>query len=251
VTLQESAAEPVRSSRAKKGHARTQQQEQQQKQKQKRQDKRTVELEREMQTLRETLLNTIEEANTTSEELRSSNEELQSTNEEMQSANEELETAKEEMQSLNEELQTVNNELLSKVASLSQTTDDMQNLLNSTQIATLFLDSELRIKRFTSQATRVIKLIPSDVGRPISDLVINLDYERLEADAQQVLRTLLSKETQTTGSDGTWYLVRILPYRTAENMVDGLVITCINISNQKRAEAKNEAFLVESSPKTV
>src|SRR5262249_980854 len=157
---------------------------------------------------------TIEEANTTNEELKSTNEELQSTNEELQSTNEELETAKEEMQSLNEELQTVNSELQSKVEQLSRINDDMQNLLNSTDIATLFLDNELRIKRFTPQTKQVFKVIPTDVGRPISHIVSILRYDQLEADAREVLRTLVSKEMEIATQHGVWYMMRMLPYRT-------------------------------------
>lgn len=225
VTLQTVADEPVPSSRAKRKRGRSLPQ-----------DGRVAELEHEVQALRETLQSTVEEANTANEELQSTNEELQSTNEELQSSNEELETAKEEMQSLNEELQTVNSELQSKVEDLSQTSDDMQNLLNSTDIATLFLDNDLCIKRFTPQATRVIKLIPPDVGRPIGDLVTNLVYDDLETDAWEVLRTLSFKEVEVASADGAWYLMRILPYRTAVNVIDGLVLTFLDISNQKLAQ---------------
>lgn len=240
VTLQ--ADEPVRSARAKrKRHSSLPQ------------DERVAELEHEVQALRETLQSTVEEANTANEELQSTNEELQSTNEELQSSNEELETAKEEMQSLNEELQTVNSELQSKVEDLSQTNDDMQNLLNSTDIATLFLDNDFRIKRFTSQATQMIKLIASDVGRPIGDLVTNLVYDNLEADAHEVLRTLSSKEVEMASSEGTWYRMRIMPYRTAENVIDGLVITFINISGQKQAQqvSRDALLYVETLVETV
>lgn len=195
---------------------------------------RVAELERELQTLRNTLQSTIEEANTTNEELKSTNEELQSTNEELQSANEELETAKEEMQSLNEELQTVNSELQSKVELLARVNDDMQNLLNSTDIATLFLDNELCIKRFTPETKQVFKLIAGDVGRPVGDIVSTLRYEQLEADAREVLRTLVFKELEVTTQDGTWYVMRMLPYRTSENVIDGLVITFTDFTKQRR-----------------
>jgi two-component system CheB/CheR fusion protein len=198
-------------------------------------------LERELQMLRETLQSTIEEANTANEELKSTNEELQSTNEELQSANEELETAKEEMQSLNEELQTVNSELQRKVGDLSQINDDMQNLLNSTNIATLFLDSDLRIKRFTPQAKQLFKIIPSDVGRSIGDLVSTLRYGRLQADAQEVLQTLVFKELEVSTDDGKWYAMRIMPYRTSENVIDGVVITFSDIITQKQTERASHA----------
>lgn len=202
---------------------------------------RVAELEREIQTLRNTLQSTIEEANTTNEELKSTNEELQSANEELQSANEELETAKEEMQSLNEELQTVNSELQSKVEQLSRVNDDMQNLLNSTDIATLFLDNELRIKRFTPQTRQVFKLISTDVGRPISDIVSILRYDQLETDAREVLRTLIFKELEIVTQAGAWYSIRMLPYRTSGNVIDGLVLTFIDITKQKQIEQARRA----------
>ena len=195
--------------------------------------RRVAELEREAQTLRSTLQSTIEEANTTNEELKSTNEELQSTNEELQSANEELETAKEEMQSLNEDLQAVNSELQSKVEQLSRANDDMQNLLNSTDIAMLFLDNELRIKRFTPRTTQVFKVIPTDVGRPIGNIVSTLRYDQLETDAQEVLRTLVFKEMEVATNEGAWYMMRIVPYRTSDNVIDGLVITFIDISRHR------------------
>ena len=132
-----------------------------------------------------------EEMQTSQEELKSANEELQSTNEELQSTNEELTTSKEEMQSLNEELQTVNHELQAKVDELSRANNDMKNLLNSTDIATLFLDDDLNVRRFTAQTTKIIKLIPGDVGRPITDLASDLVYPELAADAREVLRTLV------------------------------------------------------------
>jgi two-component system CheB/CheR fusion protein len=193
-------------------------------------------LEGEIQNLRKMLQSTVEEANTANEELKSANEELQSTNEELQSSNEELETSKEEMQSLNEELQTVNNELQSKVEDLSHANDDMQNLLNSTDIATIFLDNDLRIKRFTPQAKQIFKVIPSDTGRPIEDLASSLHYDRLRNDAQEVLQTLASKELEVSTVDGKWYIMRMLPYRTSENMIDGLVVIFTEITRQKQAE---------------
>ncbi|HZO12471.1 MAG TPA: chemotaxis protein CheB, partial [Polyangiaceae bacterium] len=171
-------------------------------------------LELDLQHTRESLKSTVEELETSNEELKSSNEELQSTNEELQSTNEELETSKEEMQSLNEELHAVNAELQEKVEELSRANDDMQNLLNGIEVATLFLDSDLRIMRFTPQARRVVNLIESDVGRPLSDLAANLDYTDLAKDAREVMETLVYKEREVRiGSDGeSWALMRILPY---------------------------------------
>ena len=197
-------------------------------------------LERELQYTKESLQNTVEELETSNEELKSTNEELQSTNEELQSSNEELETSKEEMQSLNEELTTVNSELTSKIEDLSQANDDMQNLLNSTDIATLFLDNDLNISRYTEQAKRLINVIPSDVGRPFGDLAINLDYDRIPGDAAEVLDRLVFKEEEVQANDGSWYLMRIMPYRTAENVIDGLVITFVNIDRIKTAEEEGQ-----------
>jgi two-component system CheB/CheR fusion protein len=169
--------------------------------------------------------------------LKSANEELQSTNEELQSTNEELTTSKEEMQSMNEELQTLNHELQAKVEDLSLANDDMRNLLESTDIATLFLDAELKVRRFTAQTTRIIKLIPGDIDRPITDLASDLVYPELAADARAVLQTLVFKETQVTTTDGRWFLMRIMPYRRMDNRIDGVVITFVDITAAKLLEA--------------
>ena len=197
---------------------------------------RVEELERELRSTQESLQTTIEELETANEELKSTNEELQSTNEELQSTNEELETSKEEMQSLNEELTTVNAEMQSKVEDLSRTNDDMQNLLNSTEVATIFLDGELNIKRYTEQARQLINLIQTDIGRPLAHLASSLDYEKLVDDCREVLRTLVFKLTEVRSKDGRWYLMRIMPYRTAENVIDGVVITLVDINPVKAAE---------------
>jgi PAS domain S-box-containing protein len=183
-----------------------------------------------MQSLRE-------EMQSSQEELKSSNEELQSTNEELQSTNEELTTSKEEMQSLNEELQTVNAELQSKVEDLSLVNNDMENLLNSTEIATVFLDNALNVRRFTEFATHLFKLIPGDVGRPLSDVVSELDYTALQKDVREVLRTLVFIEKLVTTTDARWFKVRIMPYRTQENVIDGVVITFVDVTNSKQVEA--------------
>ena len=192
----------------------------------------------ELHQTREALQVTHEEMQTTVEELKSSNEELQSTNEELQSTNEELTTSKEELQSLNEELQTVNAELQSKVDDLTWVRNDMANLLNSTEIATVFLDNEMNLRRFTNYATKLFKLIPGDIGRPLSDLATDLDYPQLKADAMAVLGTLIFKESQAATHDGRWFRVRIMPYRTLDNMIDGVVITFTDITVIKQLEAQ-------------
>ncbi|MBN2637425.1 MAG: PAS domain-containing protein [Prolixibacteraceae bacterium] len=199
---------------------------------------REAELEQELQHTREEMQNILEEMQTSQEELKSTNEELQSTNEELQSTNEELTTSKEEMQSLNEELQTVNAELMAKVDDYSRVNNDMKNLLNSTDIATLFLDKELNIRRFTNQATKIFKLIKSDIGRPFTDQVSQLIYPNLPEDAQEVLRTLIFIEKQIPTKDERWFSIRIMPYRTFDDRIDGLVITFIDISELKLVEEK-------------
>ncbi|MDP9037437.1 MAG: PAS domain-containing protein [Myxococcota bacterium] len=197
---------------------------------------RMKELESELGQSREEIQTIREEMQTSQEELKSTNEELQSTNEELQSTNEELTTSKEEMQSLNEELQTVNHELQSKVDELSRSNNDMKNLLNSTDIATLFLDSELRVRRFTTPTARIIKLLPIDIGRPITDIVSELDYPDLASDAREVLRTLAFRERQTSTRNGRWFTVRILPYRTLDNVIDGVVIIFTDASDKHALE---------------
>ncbi len=195
-------------------------------------------LQTELQQANEDLQILREEMQTSQEELRSANEELQSANEELQSSNEELTTSKEEMQSLNEELQTVNAELQVKVDDLSRVSNDMNNLLNSMEIATVFLDNALNIRRFTSHTTHLFKLIAGDVGRPLSDIVTDLEYPQLQFDAQEVLRTLIFIEKQVKARDNRWFKVRIMPYRTQDNLIDGVVITFIDISETKKLEAE-------------
>jgi two-component system CheB/CheR fusion protein len=196
----------------------------------------------ELQKNREDLQTLREEMQTSQEELTSTNEELQSTNEELQSSNEELTTSKEEMQSLNEELQTVNAELQAKVEDLSRASNDMNNLLNSMEIATVFLDNTLNIRRFASHTTHLFKLIAADVGRPLSDIVTDLEYPQLHEDAQEVLRSLMFLEKQVKASHDRWFKVRIMPYRTQDNLIDGLVITFIDISATKKLEAQLRAI---------
>jgi len=199
---------------------------------------RVAELEQELLRVRGESRATHEEMQTSQEELRSANEELQSTNEELQSTNEELTTSKEEMQSMNEELQTVNTELQAKVDQLSQASNDMKNLLDSTDIATLFLDKDLNVRRFTPQATKIIKLIPGDAGRPITDLASELRYPELADDAREVLRKLAAVEKPIGARDGRWFSVRIMPYRTLDDRIDGVVITFANITVSKTLETK-------------
>jgi two-component system CheB/CheR fusion protein len=175
---------------------------------------------------------------TSQEELQSTNEELQSANEELQSTNEELTTSKEEMQSLNEELQTVNTEQQARMDELSTASADMKNLLNSTEIATVFLDGGLQVRRFTSEAAKIIKLIPGDVGRPITDLASGLRYPELAKDVQEVLRSLVPVQKTVDARDGRWFTVRIMPYRTLDNRIDGVVITFADITVAKTLEAR-------------
>jgi two-component system, chemotaxis family, CheB/CheR fusion protein len=198
---------------------------------------RIKQLEHELASTKEYLQTTIEELETTNEELKSTNEELQSANEELQSTNEELETAKEEQQSVNEELVTVNAELQQKIDALSKANDDMNNLLASTQIGTIFLDRELNIQRFTPAVTKIVNLIDTDRGRPMRHIVYNLEeYDTLITDAEQVLTTLGSKEKEVCTDDGKWYLMRLLPYRTTQNVIEGIVITFVDITDRKEAE---------------
>ena len=200
-------------------------------------DERIASLRQELRAKEEYLQTANEELETSNEELKSSNEEMQSVNEELQSTNEELETSKEELQSVNEELATVNSELQTKVADLSRINNDMNNLLAGTGIATVFVDHSLRILRFTPAATQIINLILSDVGRPVGHIVSNLiGYDHLVADVQAVLDTLIPREMEVQTTDGNWYTLRIHPYRTLENVIEGAVITFVDITNTKRME---------------
>ena len=179
---------------------------------------------------------TSEEMQLSQEELKSTNEELQSTNEELQSTNEELSSSKEEMQSLNEELITVNAEIRVKVNELTQANSDMKNMLNRTEIATIFLDNDLNIRRFTPEATGIFNLISSDVGRPISHIVSKLKYDNIINDVHKVLNSLIFKEVNLQTSDEHWYIMRIMPYRTNNNAIDGVVINFIDITTMKELE---------------
>ena len=193
-------------------------------------------LERELRAKEEYLQSTNEEMETSNEELKSANEELQSVNEELQSTNEELETSKEELQSVNEELGTVNSELQQNVTELSRANNDMNNLLAGTGVGTVFVDHQMRIRRFTPTATQLINLIQTDVGRPVGHIASNLvGYESLLTDTQTVLDTLIPNELEVQTKGGDWYLLRIRPYRTLENVIEGAVLTFFDITEMKKA----------------
>jgi two-component system CheB/CheR fusion protein len=193
-------------------------------------------LEEHLRTTREDLQSTIEELETSNEEFKAANEEVTSVNEELQSANEELETSKEELQSLNEEMQTVNHQLEQKVAELESTNNDLDNLLSITEVATILLDRELRIKRFTSATTKLLRVIDSDVGRPISDLAKSFTDDELLSDAQRVLENLTPLATEIQDNSGRSYLRRIVPYRTEANRIEGVVITITDVSDRVERE---------------
>ena len=198
---------------------------------------RVEELERELSYTRENLQATIEGQQASNEELKSTNEELQSTNEELQSTNEELETSKEELQSVNEELITVNAELQAKIEQLAGMQNDMKNLLDNINVGTVFLNEHLIIRRFTRDATKVYRLAPSDVGRPLADIKSNLENEDLLEKAQIVLETLVPFEQEIRTQNDTWYLARIQPYRTLDNVIEGVVMTFSDISKRMVAES--------------
>src|SRR5579863_3485369 len=203
-------------------------------------------LESELVATRERLQATIEELESTNEELKSSSEEYQFLNEELQSANEQLETSREELQSVNEELTTVNGELAHRVQELTRATSDLKNFLESTQIATVFLDNDLRVMNFTPAITQVLHLVETDVGRPIAHIKARIPIEDLYDDVRRVLRTLASAERELTAPDsGTRYIVRILPYRSIDNFIAGVVITFIDVTAITRAEERQRLLLAE------
>ncbi len=204
-----------------------------------------ADLERENRDLRERLQSVAEEHAASIEELRSSNEELQSVNEELQSTNEELETSREEIQSINEELNTVNAQLSAKLEQLDRSNGDLKNLFDSTKVATAFLDPFLIIRSFTPEIAGIYNLIPSDVGRPLTDIVSRLSYTTLLEDVQAVLRTLQPLERRVQRPDGSaHYLMRILPYRTPDSTVDGSLITFVDVTSIVRAE-EHQRLLVD------
>jgi two-component system, chemotaxis family, CheB/CheR fusion protein len=215
--------------------------------------RRIEDLERDLAYTRENLHATIEEQQASNEELKSTNEEMQSTNEELQSTNEELETSKEELQSVNEELVTVNAELQSKIEQLAGMQNDMKNLLDNINVGTIFLDDALKIRRFTREAVQAYRLVASDAGRPLTDIKSNIKDDDLLADAQAVLDALVPREREVRTVSGAWYLVRIQPYRTLDNVIDGVVLTFTDISKRMLAEAatKDARELAESIVDTV
>jgi len=216
--------------------------------------KHIAELEQELALSKESLYTTREEMETSNEELKSANEELQSTNEELQSTNEELETSREELQSINEELMTVNAEQTAKNDELDKTSNDLLNLLNATEIATIFLDMNLNIRRFTPATTTVFNLIESDIGRPIHHVTSNLVYDTLNKDLNKVLDTLVPKSKEVQTSEGRSCILRITPYRTTGYVIQGLVLTFIDITQEKKtaqevatAKAAQEAAIVKTA----
>ena len=199
---------------------------------------RVIELERELARVRQDHRTTLEELETSNEELKSLNEELQSSNEELQSTNEELESSREELQSLNEELATVNSELHDKITEVSDAYETITDVLNSTRIAILFVDEDSVVKRFTSEAAKLINLIENDVGRPLSHISTNLKHEHLREDIRSVIHDLSVVEKEVATQDGHWYSMRIVPYRTKDNRIDGAIVTFINIDEQKKAQQR-------------
>ena len=203
--------------------------------------KRVSDLELELDHARARLKSLLEEQQASNEELKSINEELQSTNEELQSSNEELETSKEELQSVNEELVTVNSELQTKIEQMVGMQDDMKNLLENIRVGTVFLDAKLQIRRFTREATRVYRLLASDLGRPLADIRTDLQGGDPIADAHTVLDSLSAIERELSLPDGTWFLTRIQPYRTVDNVIDGVVITFTDVTDRVHAIANRQA----------
>lgn len=199
-------------------------------------DSRLKDLEVELQETKNNLRKYIEELQSSNEELQSTNEELQSANEELQSANEELETYREEQQSINEELETVNAELQTKNQEYQRMNTDMENLLHNTKVATIFIDQDMTIKRFTPEMTKIMHLIDTDIGRPVTDITSQLFKEDITEDVKKVLETLVPDESEIQDKEGNWYLKRIIPYRTKDNTIQGVVLSLIDITKRKELE---------------
>ena len=214
-------------------------------------DARAREVVAELEATRSRMQGLIEEFETSQEEMRAANEELQSANEELRSTMEELETSREELQSVNEELQTVNQENRHKVEELSQLSSDLQNLLQATDVATIFLDRNLRILRYTPRVSEIFNVRHTDRGRPLADLTHRLGYDKLIDDARRVLQTLVPTEHEVAGpSSQSWYVLRVAPYRTMDDRIEGVVITLIDVTALKdtefalRRSEERQAFLV-------
>jgi two-component system CheB/CheR fusion protein len=206
-------------------------------------------LRQDLEATRSYLHSTIQKHEATNEELRAANEEIQSSNEELQSTNEELETAKEELQSTNEELTTVNEELHNRQLDLVQVNNDLQNLINSVHVPIVILGEDMRIRRFTPTAERVLKVIPTDIGRPLSDINTGLSVKELPRLVAEVIDTLTPKELEVQDSEDRWYSMKLRPYKTAENKIDGVVLALFDIDAMKRTlgeveEARNLAQAV-------
>jgi two-component system CheB/CheR fusion protein len=191
----------------------------------------------ELAATRSTLQATREQYESATEELRAANEELQSMNEEYRSTAEELETSKEELQSINEELQTLNNELKIKLEQVSRGHNDLQNLMSATDVSTMFLDTSMRIQRFTPLVAELFNIKPGDEGRPISDFTHNLDYQDLFTDAQRVLTDLVPIERTVRTTNDRWYMLRLRPYRTSDNRIEGIVAAFVDVTEHRQAEA--------------
>jgi PAS domain S-box-containing protein len=201
-------------------------------------------LEDELQRTKDQLRTTIEQYEAATEEHKAANEELQAINEELRATTEELETSREELQSINEELTTINQEMQHKVEEVGQSNNDLLNLMASTQIATIFVDRELRIKRYTPSAQAIFNLIPSDINRPLAHIAHQLDYDQLAADAARVRETLAQTEREIQSQEGRWYLARLLPYRTLDDTIDGVTLTFVDITDRKQIdEALHESQL--------
>jgi two-component system CheB/CheR fusion protein len=212
---------------------------------------RNAELEREISTTREYMQSIVEEQEGTNEELRSANEEIQSTNEELQSTNEEMETAKEELQSANEELATVNEELENRNSDLARTNDDLSNLLSSVNLPILMLGADLRIRQFTPAAEKLLNLIDADVGRPIGNIKPNIEITGLESEVLQVIDSMTAKSIEIQDNQGHWYSVRMRPYKTLDNHIEGAVITFVDIDAIKNITQAREDLARERRLATV